>query len=48
LDLGLTVQVDFIVITVIEMHMMRLTVSRRRGSRLSLAKVGVLHRVLVV
>jgi hypothetical protein len=48
LALGLTVQVDFIVITAIEMHMMRLTISRRRGSRLSLAKVGVLRRVLVV
>ncbi|CAD6210694.1 unnamed protein product [Miscanthus lutarioriparius] len=46
LALGLIVQVDFIVITVTEMDMLRLTVTRRRGSRLSLAKVGIPHRVL--
>jgi hypothetical protein len=46
LALGLAVQVDFIVITVTEMDMLRLTVTRRRG-RLSLAKVTVPHRVLV-
>jgi hypothetical protein len=45
LALGLVVQVDFIVITVIEMDMLRLTVTRR--GRLSLAKVVVPHMVLV-
>jgi hypothetical protein len=43
LALGLVVQVDFIVITVIEMDMTRLNVLRRRGSRLSLAEVGILY-----
>jgi hypothetical protein len=47
LALELIVEVAFIVITVIEMDISRSVVIGRRG-RLSLAEVGVPHRVLVV